>query len=93
MTVFLTFGWVDSHLEESEKEFDSIARAQDWLKGQRDSDFLFISMYAGEFNGSNYDVEVHDYHNIAAYCEEPDESDLIDGEAELRALPGYNEGF
>lgn len=44
MSVFLSFTFVDSLIEEQEKEFDSIARAKDWLKGQRESDFVWIEM-------------------------------------------------
>lgn len=94
--VFLTFGWVDSHIEESEKEFDSIKRAQDWLKGQREEDFWHISLFAGELDDNcDYDVEVYGYHNILEYTKEPEPTpeDLIDGEAELRSLSGYNNGF
>lgn len=42
--IFLTFEWVDQQNEESEKEFDSIARAIEWLKGQRVDDFIYIYM-------------------------------------------------
>lgn len=35
---------MDATKEEQEKEFDTLARAQDWLKGQRESDFDWIEM-------------------------------------------------
>lgn len=44
--VFLTFKFVDSLIEEQEKEFDTIARAQDWLKGQRETDFDYIELWS-----------------------------------------------
>lgn len=43
--VFLTFEMLDQQNEEQEKEFDTLARAQDWLKGQRETDFNWIVMY------------------------------------------------
>lgn len=42
--VFLTFEMVDQQNEEQEKEFDTLSRAKDWLKGQRETDFVWVEM-------------------------------------------------
>lgn len=91
MVVFLTFGWVDSTEEDTEREFDSIPRAQDWLKGQRVDDFKYITMNASDDDGSN-EIIVSNYYPILEFVE-PGPEDLIDGEAELRSMSGYSDGF
>ena len=50
--IFLAFEWIDQQNEEQEKEFDTLARAQEWLKGQRETDFNWICMY----NASGYEL-------------------------------------
>ncbi|AWN08584.1 hypothetical protein HOT32_gp01 [Erwinia phage Faunus] len=42
--VFITFVWVDQRKEEQEKEFDTLANAKEWLKGQRETDFDWVEM-------------------------------------------------
>jgi len=63
----LVFKFVDSHVEESQKMFATVLEAQTWLKGQRESDFEYLSLFYSLMNDIGEEVIIDSYSDIMGF--------------------------